>query len=313
MKPIKTFALVAALLPFSFMNTAQAIPVGKEVAFVIDVSSSIDASEFALQINGYAAAFKDPEVISAIEALTNGMAAAAFPFAAFGADNPLAPMNFNLDSTPWFHITDAMSAMAFSDAISMIVDGEAAGTNIAGGVDAAVASMQSNDFEGDMQIIDVSTDGVQNLFRDGNLCITTPTPTPEQLLACLAAFDMAIEGARDDADMAGIMINALAIFDPAMAQDYLSDLIDLLGQETVDMLGLPADLKEYLELHLITDGGFVLTTQFDEEQFAAAIKQKILNEIEIQAPPVPMPEPGSLGIFLISLLAIFLQRRINKF
>ncbi|WP_163835934.1 DUF1194 domain-containing protein [Spartinivicinus ruber] len=314
MKPIKTIALAAALLPFTFMNTAQAVPVSKELAFAIDVSSSIDASEFALQMNGYAAAFQDPEVISAIQALPNGIAIAAFPFAAFGADNPMAPMSFELNSTPWFQVTDATSAMAFSSAISMIPDGDAQGTNIAGGVDSAVNSMLNNDYEGDMLIVDVSTDGVQNLFRDGSLCIDINNlpPTEEQLLACLAAFDVAINGARDDAAIEGIMINTLAILDPEMAQDYLSDLIDILGQEVVDMLGLPANLQEYLEQNLITEEGFVLTTDFDETQFAAAIKQKILNEISSPDEPTPMPEPSTAGILAICLLGLFLLRRLQQ-
>ncbi|MCX4026462.1 DUF1194 domain-containing protein [Endozoicomonas sp. SM1973] len=313
MKPIKTIALVTALLPFTLINTAQAVPVDKELALVIDVSSSIDDTEFALQMNGYAAAFKDPDVINAILALPNGngIAAAAFPFAAFGADDPMAPASYELNSTPWFHITDAMSAMDFANAISAIPNGDAQGTNIAGGVDSAVNSMLNNDFEGDMLIVDVSTDGVQNLFRDGGLCIDifNLPPSEEELLACLAAFDSAINGARDEADGQGVMINGLAITDLQMAEDYLSDLIDILGQETVDMLGLPENLQEYLELHLITEEGFVLTTEFDETQFASAVKQKILNEISTPDEPTPMPEPGTAGILAVCLLGLFLHRR----
>lgn len=295
MRFLKSSIMAAALLPFTWFNNAHAVLVDTELSLVIDISSSIDAGEFVLQRDGYANAFRDASVQAAISALTNGIAVAAFPFALTGAQ-----------ATPWFHLQNAADAEAFATAIDAIPDEDVVGTNIASGVDVALASMLSNDFEGTKLVIDVSTDGVQNVFRPGLPCPISDPPTALEVEACLAAFDAAIHGARDDAAAAGAFINALAIFDPASAAEYLAELEALLGGLPP---GFPTTLEEYLTENLITGpDAFVLSTQFDDS-FTDFVVSKILAEIEPEEPPTPTPtpEPSTLLILLTAMAGLLLR------
>ena len=64
------FAGAAALLTLA--GTAQARCADLALVLAIDASGSIDAAEFALQQQGYAAAFRAPHVQSALAAATSG-------------------------------------------------------------------------------------------------------------------------------------------------------------------------------------------------------------------------------------------------
>ena len=64
-------ALVAVLLS---PMAANAIPVDLELSLVIDVSPSVDNTEFGLQMSGYTAAFQDLGIQAAILGLPGGIA-----------------------------------------------------------------------------------------------------------------------------------------------------------------------------------------------------------------------------------------------
>src|SRR4051794_19231929 len=69
-------ALVAA--PLAFSTPSQAVPVGLELSLLVDVSGSVDNSEYNLQKQGYVNAFSDPGLVSAILASTGGSIAVNF-------------------------------------------------------------------------------------------------------------------------------------------------------------------------------------------------------------------------------------------
>ena len=53
---------------------AAAVPVAVELALLVDVSGSVDNSEYNLQKTGYVNAFKDAIIQSNIASLTGGIA-----------------------------------------------------------------------------------------------------------------------------------------------------------------------------------------------------------------------------------------------
>jgi len=68
-------AATAVLLSAAPAVTARAeAPVGLALVLAVDASGSVDGREYALQIQGLAAAFRDPEVVAAIEAVGEGVA-----------------------------------------------------------------------------------------------------------------------------------------------------------------------------------------------------------------------------------------------
>ncbi len=101
-----------ALLLNGVMPTAlqaQNIQVELELVLSADSSSSIRGDEFNLQIEGYANAFRDQRVISAIEDLgENGI---AVMFTQWSASFQ------QIVTVPWQHIRNATDAYHFADAI----------------------------------------------------------------------------------------------------------------------------------------------------------------------------------------------------
>ena len=83
----------------------HAVPVGTELLLLADVSGSLNSTDFALQRDGYANAFRDDAVISAIEA-AGGIAVALV----YWSDSSSIAVN-------WTHVFDAATSFAFASAV----------------------------------------------------------------------------------------------------------------------------------------------------------------------------------------------------
>ena len=158
---------------------AQDIPVDLEVVLAVDSSSSVNAEEFNLQLQGYADAFLNPAVIKSIRNGDHGAIAATLViWAGDGGVRQIAE---------WMLIDDLESAARFAKKFRktpryMLMDG----TSISTAIIESVSLFNDNGFAGVRRVIDISGDGTNNVGR--------PVPI-----------------ARDAAIEAGITINGLTI------------------------------------------------------------------------------------------------------
>ncbi len=170
-----------------------------ELVLAVDTSSSVDDAEFRLQLEGIAAAFRDPAVVEAIGAGAEGRIAVALELWA----QPGLPKY----ATDWQVVGDRAGAAAFADTVAGQHRPLAGDTGIAAGLLFALDLINENGFQGARRVIDLSGDGRETSFQEG------PTPLQE---------------ARDQLRRFGVTVNGLAILndDPGLAAYYREQVID---------------------------------------------------------------------------------------
>lgn len=158
---------------------AQEQPVAVELVLALDSSASVDKSEFRLQVEGLSLAFRDPEVLKAVENLKPlGAVVAVVQWGGPGETRVVLPFN---------ELYSARDAKAFGFRIGLITRWErASSTSIATGLDDSRMLIDSNDYDGQRRVIDVSGDGPDNSGLD-------------------------LDAARQRAKDAGITVNGLPI------------------------------------------------------------------------------------------------------
>ncbi len=130
-------------------------PVDLALVLAVDSSASVDESEFALQRGGLAQAFRDPEVIKAIESGPFRRIAVTVVEWAGHAEQTV--------DIPWTVVDGGAGARALADRIDglqrQILTGA---TSIAGAITFANSLLHSHPFEADRLVIDLSGDGRNN-------------------------------------------------------------------------------------------------------------------------------------------------------
>ena len=187
---------IASLLPGALPAMAEGgQPVVVELVLALDSSASVDRKEFQLQLDGLALAFRDPEVLEAIDNLRPlGAAVAVLQWGAPGETRVVLPFT---------HLEGARDAKAFGFRIGLIRRWmRASATSIASGIDDSRMLIEDNAFAGVRKIIDVSGDGPDNSTAD-------------------------LEGARTRARQALMTVNGLPIMadDPGLADYYAQKVI----------------------------------------------------------------------------------------
>ncbi|MCU0535139.1 MAG: DUF1194 domain-containing protein [Hydrococcus sp. Prado102] len=188
-----------SVVGFSTIATAATI-VDTELSLLVDLSSSVDSSEYSLQVDGYVNAFRNID-------FTNTNFAANFVV--------WSSSDSQQEVIPWTQITDNASANAFADAIAAALLPEfpqrpffgstapGSAINFATPLFGTETGGADNGFTSTRQIIDISGDGQENTGD------TTPA-------------------ARDAALAAGVdTINALPILtdDPDLDEWYRDNVI----------------------------------------------------------------------------------------
>ena len=183
MTRFRLLLLVSCLLtvgsPLPFGTAAHASEdVDLALVLVTDVSRSIDDGEYALEKEGYAAAFTSEQVLAAIR--RGPLGAISVSYVEFASAFEVKTV---LD---WTTIRDAASARAFVARLTEAQRSFAGRTAIGAGIDHAVAMLAEGGANATRRVIDVCGDGTNNAGRE-------------------------VTAARDDAVAAGITVNGLAI------------------------------------------------------------------------------------------------------
>ena len=236
-RPLSTITLIFMAAAALAMQARADEPVDLELVLAVDVSRSIDADEATLQREGYVRAFRDPEVIRAIQHGILGRIAVTYvEWAGAGHWRQI---------DGWQLIEGPDGAESLIAKLNGLPPAAAMRTSISGAIEFGMRQFVDNGFEGTRRTIDISGDGPNN---DGILVTT----------------------ARDLALAAGITINGLPILDN--------------GGGPYSWYNIP-DLDLYYENCVITGpGAFVVTAQgFDD--FARAVRRKLILEIAGRAPP----------------------------
>lgn len=180
----------AASLVLPCMAGSSSILADLELSLVTDISGSVDTLEYNLQMDGYAQAFRNSVLHSAISRGRQGQIAVNLVFFDTSA----------VEGIPWTILANAADANAFADLLDNIARPSSGGTNPASGIYLAISSIFGNNIESTRQVIDVSGDG------EGD-----------------AADDLE---ARDDALAAGVdAINGLPIGDQELQDYYAANIV----------------------------------------------------------------------------------------
>jgi Protein of unknown function (DUF1194) len=187
--------LFAMAAPAGAQQAAAPSDVDLQLVLAVDASGSVDQTRFDLQKGGYAAAFRDRQVLNAIRSgPAQAIAVTMVEWTGPGLHVPVVP---------WTRIHDAASAAKFADAITAAPRSLfGGGTSISGAIDYAMTLWRQNPYRGARRVIDISGDGANNRGRPASL-------------------------ARDEAVRAGVSINGLPIvaLDPSLDRYYESNVI----------------------------------------------------------------------------------------
>ena len=179
--------LPTAVSPEATKTVPNAEKCELELVLAVDVSGSIDHYDFGLQMQGYAAAFRDDDVLRAVSALgSNGLDVTLVQWSSVGQQAQIFE---------WFHVSGPESAERFAVAIEQAPRSFfMAGTGIGLAVGFATKLIEERPNRCKRSVIDVSGDGRNNVG-------------PEPAVA------------RDFAVSSGITINGLAIRDSDLLLD----------------------------------------------------------------------------------------------
>lgn len=157
---LKSVALSVGLA-FGSLTAASAATVDTVLSLVIDVSGSIDSTEYNLQMEGYEKAFRDSDIQNAITDTSNGRNGSI-------AVNLIQFSSSAVERLGFFVIDSASKAIDFADDIGSLArpGGIGSQTDIASGMDLATSTINAwlNDSSNSANraVMDVSGDGERN-------------------------------------------------------------------------------------------------------------------------------------------------------
>jgi len=147
-----------------FVGVLKAEEVDLELVLAMDASGSVSEKEYLLQLRGTAAAFRDLEIIEAIQAGPTGRISVALML--------WSDASFPKEKSPWFVLKDQNSISQFASFVEGFQVGEnnsvslggGGGTGIGSGVQEALKMIANNGHDGLRKVIDVSGDGIETEF-----------------------------------------------------------------------------------------------------------------------------------------------------
>jgi hypothetical protein len=154
----RTALLAAAPLALALAAAnASAVQVNIELSLLVDISGSIDTTEFNLQRQGYANAFSNPTFFSSVIGAGHSIAVNYIEWSGAGQQQQLVG---------WTQISSQADANAFAAAVLAAGRPFSGQTSPGEALNFASPLIFSNSFTSDKQIIDVSGDGSENVHND---------------------------------------------------------------------------------------------------------------------------------------------------
>jgi hypothetical protein len=200
---------LALLLVAPTLVAAAEVQVDLQLVLAVDASGSVNMRRFDLQKQGYAAAFRNPRVLSAIRSgISQAIAVTMLQWTG---------PRLQVHVVPWMVVKDEASAEALAAAIEgtqrQLFGG---GTSVSGAIDYSRLILAQSPFTATRRTIDVSGDGANNVGRPASI-------------------------ARDEAVRDGITINGLPILsvEPDLDTWYFENVVGGPGAVMV-----PADSYE---------------------------------------------------------------------
>ncbi|MEX0852149.1 MAG: DUF1194 domain-containing protein [Bauldia sp.] len=136
-------------------TAAQDFDVDLALVLAVDVSRSMDLDEQRVQRDGYAAAFRHPEVIAAIASGLVGRIAVTYM--------EWAGATYQSVIVPWRIIAGRQEAEAFAAELAAAPIMRERGTSISGGLLAAARQLAESNVSGFRRVVDISGDGANNI------------------------------------------------------------------------------------------------------------------------------------------------------
>ncbi|HUO07313.1 MAG TPA: DUF1194 domain-containing protein [Phycisphaerae bacterium] len=241
---IKKFGIVlaAAIAAGSFLMPARASTVGMELALVVDVSGSIDTTEFNLQMTGYKNAFNDAAVQNAIAGVNGGVAVALIEF----DESQYLTLN-------WRVLSSATDASNFATAIGAAPRQGSGNTGVGDAIAyAANQILNANAYDGAKKVIDVSGDGSTNTGSDaktaGNNAIAGGIDQINGLPILGSETNLDVwykNNVQNGAGSFTLVANSFSDFDAAIKQKIVADITGVplppavwTGLATIGLVGL---------------------------------------------------------------------------
>jgi uncharacterized protein DUF1194 len=188
-------ASAAAFMLTAPHRAAAATEVDLQLVLAVDASGSVSQYRFELQKRGYAAAFRNPRVLKAIQSLmTQSIGVTMLQWTG---------PRLQVHVVPWTLVKDAATAEDFSAAIERVPRQLfGGGTSISGAIDYSRLVLLQSPFTSSRRVIDISGDGANNIGRP-------------------------VTFARDEAVRDGITINGLPILsvEPDLDHYYFENVI----------------------------------------------------------------------------------------
>lgn len=128
-----------------------------ELMLAVDVSYSMTPNELEIQRRGYAEALRDPEILRAIR--SSYYQKVAMTYVEWSGDTAQRVI------VPWTLVETAEDLDAFAGKLTAEFLPILRRTSISGLMDYAPKSFETNDFNGDRRVIDISGDGPNNMGR----------------------------------------------------------------------------------------------------------------------------------------------------
>ncbi len=145
--------LMVGVVAPSASYAAALTPVDLELWLGVDVSGSVDSSEFSLQRQGYVNAFKSSNVQNLITKATSGIAVGYGYWSSSNEQNV---------AVGWTLLKTAADANSFADAIAATARPFSGLTGIGAAINFGANQIGTNDYEGTKKVIDISGDGTNN-------------------------------------------------------------------------------------------------------------------------------------------------------